>query len=101
MSWVLACALCLTGCADPPPLVTAVEVVTPDYPAALFHCAPWPAPDEAPRDLFELVAWLARARAAHLDCAWRLACAGRLVRGEGDCGAAGEELGPRQEPMRS
>ena len=63
-------------------------MLRPDYPQALFVCSAWPSPAEAPRDLFGLVAWLARARAAHLDCAWRLGCAGRLVRGEAGCDAA-------------
>lgn len=84
----------MTACAEAPAVATAREVLRPDYPAALFRCAAWPAPAEAPRDLFGLIAWLAEAKVAHADCSHRLACAGEAVgagagaeaaAGAGDC----------------
>jgi len=73
----------LSACAADPELVTRVEVLRPDYPPALFACAPEPPVPAAPVAERAALEYLARLRAAWLDCRWRLAEAGRLVAGEG------------------
>lgn len=64
--------LALTACASAPQTITQRIYVKQEIPASLLTCAPWPAPDSLPQDVRGLVEWLARAKAAHLDCAWKL-----------------------------
>lgn len=71
----------LTACSsDPqPPLVQRIYV-RQEIPASLLTCAPWPAPAVVPTDVKGLAEWLARAWAAHADCADRLARVNELAR---------------------
>lgn len=61
----------LAACAAPQPVVQRIYV-RQEIPASLLTCAPWPTPDSLPQDVRGLVEWLARAKAAHVDCAWKL-----------------------------
>ncbi len=67
-----ATILLLSACADPPPTVYQRVYVRQEIPASLLTCAPWPAPDSLPQDVRGLVEWLARAKAAHVDCSYKL-----------------------------
>lgn len=67
----LALVAALTACADPQVIRERIYVQQ-EIPASLLSCAPWPQPDTLPQDVRGLVEWLARAKAAHVDCAWKL-----------------------------
>ena len=71
-SVVLAAVLLLTACAPEPVTVYERVYVRQEIPASLLTCAPWPVPDTLPQDVRGLVEWLARAKAAHVDCAWKV-----------------------------
>lgn len=77
-----AALLLLSACADPPPTVYQRVYVRQEIPASLLTCTPWPAPDSLPQDVRGLVEWLARAKAAHLDCQWKLESVRGLVVGQ-------------------
>lgn len=67
----LAALLALAACAAPEPVIQRIYV-RQEIPASLLTCAPWPAPDSLPQDVRGLVEWLARAKAAHVDCSYKL-----------------------------
>lgn len=83
----LLLASLLTACADPPPTVYQRVYVRQEIPASLLTCAPWPQPDTLPQDVRGLVEWLARAKAAHMDCAYRLGRVADLVTGAAEADA--------------
>lgn len=68
----LAATLLLTACAGEPRTIYERVYVRQEVPASLLTCAPWPQPDTLPQDVRGLVEWLARAKAAHMDCAYKL-----------------------------
>ena len=61
----------LTGCAEPK-VVTRVEIQRVQIPAALTTCAAFPAIPAGPVTFADLIVTLARAKAAWLDCSYRL-----------------------------
>ena len=65
-------AASLAACASEPHTVYQRVYVRQEIPASLLTCAPWPAPDSLPQDVRGLVEWLARAKAAHVDCSYKL-----------------------------
>lgn len=67
-----ALALLLTACAGDPQIIHQRIYVPQGIPASLLTCAPWPQPDTLPQDVRGLVQWLAEAKAAHVDCAWKI-----------------------------
>jgi hypothetical protein len=69
--WPLAAALLLTACAEPQVIHQRIYVKQ-EIPASLLTCAPWPQPNTLPQDVRGLVEWLARAKAAHMDCTYKL-----------------------------
>ena len=69
---VLAAVLALTACSSDPQVIHQRIYVRQEIPAALLECAPWPVPDTLPQDVRGLVEWLARAKAAHMDCEYKL-----------------------------
>lgn len=69
----------LTACASDPQVIYQRIYVPQEIPASLLECAPWPTPATLPQDVRGLVEWLARAKAAHLDCAWKLESVRGLV----------------------
>jgi hypothetical protein len=71
--------LLLTACASDPQVIHQRIYVRQEIPQSLLTCAPWPQPDSLPSDVRGLVEWLARAKAAHMDCAWRLESVRGLV----------------------
>ena len=64
--------LALTACASDPQVIHQRIYVRQEIPASLLSCAPWPQPDTLPQDVRGLVEWLARAKAAHMDCSYKL-----------------------------
>ena len=68
----LALVAALTACAPQPATVYERIYVRQEIPPSLLQCAPWPQPDTLPQDVRGLVEWLARAKAAHMDCAYKL-----------------------------
>lgn len=69
----LALVAALTACASPQPATVYERIyVRQEIPPSLLECAPWPQPDTLPQDVRGLVEWLARAKAAHMDCAYKL-----------------------------
>lgn len=74
----LALVAALAACADPQVIYQRIYVKQ-EIPASLLTCAPWPAPDSLPQDVRGLVEWLARAKAAHMDCAFKLESVRGLV----------------------
>lgn len=68
----LAATLLLTACAGEPRTIYERVYVKQEVPASLLTCAPWPQPDTLPQDVRGLVEWLARAKAAHMDCEYKL-----------------------------
>jgi len=83
---ILATALALTACAEPQVIRERIYV-RQEIPASLLTCAPWPAPDSLPTDVRGLVEWLARAKAAHMDCSYRLGRVADLVTGAAEADA--------------
>ena len=69
---IIAAALALTACSSDPQVIHQRVYVKQEVPASLLTCAPWPAPDTLPQDVRGLVEWLARAKAAWMDCAYKL-----------------------------
>ncbi|MFA6134676.1 MAG: hypothetical protein WC869_11740 [Phycisphaerae bacterium] len=76
---ILAALLLLTACAAPEPVIQRVYV-RQEIPASLLECAPWPQPDTLPQDVRGLVEWLARAKAAWMDCSYKLGQVKGLVK---------------------
>jgi hypothetical protein len=68
----LALVAALTACSAEPQVIHQRIYVKQDVPASLLECAPWPQPDTLPQDVRGLVEWLARAKAAHMDCTYKL-----------------------------
>lgn len=62
----------MAACAPQPATVYERIYVRQEIPPSLLECAPWPQPDTLPQDVRGLVEWLARAKAAHLDCSYKL-----------------------------
>ncbi len=83
----LALVAALTACASDPVTITQRIYVPQEIPASLLTCAPWPQPDTLPSDVRGLVEWLARAKAAHLDCSYRLGRVADLVTGAAEADA--------------
>ncbi len=76
-----AVLLLLSGCAETETIYQRVYVKQ-SIPPSLLTCAPWPQPATLPSDVRGLVEWLARAKAAHMDCAYKLESVRGLVVGQ-------------------
>lgn len=68
----LALVAALTACAAEPVTIYERIYVPQVIPPSLLECAPWPQPDTLPQDVRGLVEWLARAKAAWVDCSYKL-----------------------------
>ena len=62
----------MAACAPQPATVYERIYVRQEIPPSMLECAAWPKPDPLPQDVRGLVEWLARAKAAHLDCSYKL-----------------------------
>lgn len=70
--WAATALVFIAGCSGDTQAIRERIYVKQEVPASLLSCAPWPAPDTLPTDVRGLVEWLARAKAAHVDCAYKL-----------------------------
>lgn len=83
----LALVAALTACAPQPATVYERIYVRQEIPPSLLECAAWPKPDPLPSDVRGLVEWLARAKAAHMDCEYKLGQVRGLVDGSAEADA--------------
>lgn len=79
----------LVACAAAPTVVHQRVYVRQQIPTSLLTCAAWPVPETTPADVKGLAAWLARAHAAHADCAGRLGEVRELVEAGATASAGG------------